>query len=184
MGDPKPHPRRARAVGCGGKPGEAGSGIDALDNSYIEGGSFFCKDPYVLNARPNPTQPLRCGRGPFARTLGCRRALRARAQAAPGVRDTRGDPPAPRGPPPARQRCYTWQPELGGFCWDEQPPFSAYRETAFGHGMLTLLNATNAIWSWDQNNEKEGFEDYVLLNRGEPGDCFERRARKLEGYKF
>ena len=89
----------ASAVGCGGKPGEPGSGVDALDSAYIEQGAFYCKDPAVLDKKPNPTQPL---------------------------------------------RCTTYQPELGGFCWDRQPPFSAYRESAFGAGVLTLLNATHA----------------------------------------
>ncbi len=113
--------------------------MDALDNSYIEEGSFYCKDPKVLDVKPNVVQPL---------------------------------------------RCHTYQPDLGGFCWDRQPPFSAFRETAFGHGMLTLINATHAEWTWDQNNAKPGWEDYVMLNRGEPGDCPERRAQKLVGWKF
>lgn len=127
------HPH-TRAVGCGGKPGEPGSGLDALDNKYIEAGSFYCADPKVLDKTPNAAQPVRCA---------------------------------------------SYQPALGGFCWTEQPPFSAYREAAFGHGMLTLINATHAEWTWDQNNNKAGFEDYVILNRGEPGDCGKRREERL-----
>lgn len=48
------------AVGCGGKPGEPGSGIAALDQDFIEDGAFYCKDPSVLFKTPNPAQPIRC----------------------------------------------------------------------------------------------------------------------------
>lgn len=47
-------------IGCGGKPGEPGSGVAALDTKFIEEGSFFCKDPTVLDIKPNLAQPLRC----------------------------------------------------------------------------------------------------------------------------
>ena len=33
-----------------------------------------------------------------------------------------------------------------GYCWAEQPPWSAYRESSFGHGTLDILNATHALW--------------------------------------
>ncbi|KAI8465064.1 MAG: Metallo-dependent phosphatase-like protein [Monoraphidium minutum] len=88
-------------IGCGGKPGEPGSGVAALDTKYIEEGSFYCKDPTVLDIKPNVAQPL---------------------------------------------RCHTFQPALGGFCWDRQPDFSAFRQPMFGAAMLTLNNATHAAW--------------------------------------
>jgi hypothetical protein len=93
-------------VGSGGKPGIENTGEYALDTDYIEHkykDAPYCKDPKVLDLKPNPTQPY---------------------------------------------RCHTYQPELGGFCWDRQPDFSAYRESAYGHGALTLINATHADWSW------------------------------------
>jgi hypothetical protein len=46
-------------VGCGGKPGEPGSGLDALDLKYIEQGSWYCDDPKKLDVKPNVVQPLR-----------------------------------------------------------------------------------------------------------------------------
>lgn len=34
-----------------------------------------------------------------------------------------------------------------------QPKFSAYREPTFGHGMLTIHNATQATWEWYRNKD-------------------------------
>ena len=33
-----------------------------------------------------------------------------------------------------------------GFCYKEQPPWSAYREPSFGHGTLDIVNGTHALW--------------------------------------
>lgn len=33
-----------------------------------------------------------------------------------------------------------------GYCYAEQPPWSAYRESSFGHGTLDVINATHALW--------------------------------------
>ncbi len=33
-----------------------------------------------------------------------------------------------------------------GYCWQEQPPWSVYRESSFGHGTLDIVNATTALW--------------------------------------
>ena len=33
-----------------------------------------------------------------------------------------------------------------GYCWQEQPPWSVYRESSFGHGTLDIINATTALW--------------------------------------
>jgi len=34
-----------------------------------------------------------------------------------------------------------------GYCYKEQPAWSAYREPSFGHGTLDVINATTALWS-------------------------------------
>jgi len=59
----------------------------------------------------------------------------------PSLLDKRPNPTQPL-------RCTTYQPKLGGFCWNKQPDFSAYRESAYGHGTLILINATHAEWKW------------------------------------
>jgi hypothetical protein len=86
-------------------------------------------------------------------------------------------------PPRAPPRCHTWQPDRGGFCWNKQPEFSAYRSSDFGLAFLTLLNATHAEWKWDRNNGRlDQIDDYVLLNRGQPKECLDRLGpRAVEG---
>lgn len=37
----------------------------------------------------------------------------------------------------------TKQPELGGFCWNKQPAFSAVRDAAFGMYNLQIMNSTH-----------------------------------------
>lgn len=32
------------------------------------------------------------------------------------------------------------------FCYKEQPLWSQYRESSFGHGTLDFLNSTHALW--------------------------------------
>ena len=34
-----------------------------------------------------------------------------------------------------------------GYCYKEQPAWSLYRESSFGHGTLDLINGTHALWS-------------------------------------
>ena len=34
---------------------------------------------------------------------------------------------------------FTAGPAAGGFCWDRQPDYSAYRESSFGHGILEVI---------------------------------------------
>jgi hypothetical protein len=71
--------------------------------------------------------------------------------------------PDPLFPP---SRCHTSQPKLGGFCWNRQPEFSAYREAAFGHSLLTLLNATHAEFRWNRNDGHPNvINDYVSRRR-------------------
>ena len=33
-----------------------------------------------------------------------------------------------------------------GYCYKEQPLWSQYRESSFGHGTLDILNSTHALW--------------------------------------
>ena len=34
-----------------------------------------------------------------------------------------------------------------GYCYKEQPAWSLYRESSFGHGTLDIVNSTHALWS-------------------------------------
>lgn len=40
-----------------------------------------------------------------------------------------------------------------GFCYKEQPAWSAYREPSFGHGVLDVMNGTHALWNWHRNQD-------------------------------
>ncbi|XP_004301530.1 PREDICTED: purple acid phosphatase 23 isoform X2 [Fragaria vesca subsp. vesca] len=44
-------------------------------------------------------------------------------------------------------------PAKGKFCWNEQPEWSAFRESSFGHGTLEVLNSTYALWTWHRNQD-------------------------------
>ncbi|KAK1261252.1 Purple acid phosphatase 23 [Acorus gramineus] len=44
-------------------------------------------------------------------------------------------------------------PAKGKFCWDEQPEWSAFRESSFGHGILEVINSTHALWTWHRNQD-------------------------------
>ncbi|KAI8468926.1 MAG: Metallo-dependent phosphatase-like protein [Monoraphidium minutum] len=73
-------------------------------------------------------------------------------------------------------RCFTRQKALGGYCWDRQPDFSAYRQPAYGHGLLNLINATHAEWNWYLNADHgERVVDRVVINRALPKRCRTRR---------
>ncbi|KAK8957048.1 Purple acid phosphatase 23 [Platanthera zijinensis] len=41
----------------------------------------------------------------------------------------------------------------GKFCWDQQPEWSAFRESSFGHGILEMINSTYALWTWHRNQD-------------------------------
>lgn len=45
-----------------------------------------------------------------------------------------------------------------GYCWAEQPPWSAYRESSFGHGTLDVINSTHALWCGAQPHPKNTSE--------------------------
>ncbi|KAL3151843.1 hypothetical protein ABBQ38_012808 [Trebouxia sp. C0009 RCD-2024] len=42
-----------------------------------------------------------------------------------------------------------------GYCYKEQPEWSAYREPSFGHGTLDVINSTTALWQWHRNQDNE-----------------------------
>ena len=43
----------------------------------------------------------------------------------------------------------------GQFCATSQPAWSAFREPAYGHGILTFANSTHALWQWNRNIDNE-----------------------------
>ncbi|CAL1354413.1 unnamed protein product [Linum trigynum] len=59
----------------------------------------------------------------------------------------------------------------GKFCWDQQPEYSAYRETSFGHGILEVKNDTYALWSWHRNLEFAEFAGDIVYIVREPERC-------------
>ncbi|MCL7041502.1 hypothetical protein MKW94_022528 [Papaver nudicaule] len=64
-------------------------------------------------------------------------------------------------------------PGKGQFCWDKQPEWSAFRESSFGHGILEVLNATNALWTWHRNQDaykQQSSGDQIYIVR-EPERC-------------
>ncbi|KAK9830602.1 hypothetical protein WJX81_003718 [Elliptochloris bilobata] len=59
-----------------------------------------------------------------------------------------------------------------GYCWKSQPPWSAYRESSFGHGVLDVLNATTALWSWNRNQDAVSVAaDKVYIVRPPASQC-------------
>jgi hypothetical protein len=48
------------------------------------------------------------------------------------------------------QRCFSR--EDGNYCYKQQPAWSAYREPAFGSGVLHVVNGSHAFWSWRRNH--------------------------------
>ncbi|XVF21375.1 hypothetical protein REPUB_Repub12eG0085100 [Reevesia pubescens] len=60
---------------------------------------------------------------------------------------------------------FTRGPAAGKFCWDQQPDYSAFRESSFGHGILEVKNETWALWTWYRNqdsNSKVGDQIYIV----------------------
>jgi hypothetical protein len=53
------------------------------------------------------------------------------------------------------QRCFSR--EDGNYCYKEQPAWSAYREPAFGSGVLHIMNGTHAFWSWRRNHGSDNY---------------------------
>ncbi|GFY99382.1 purple acid phosphatase 15 [Actinidia rufa] len=60
---------------------------------------------------------------------------------------------------------FTSGPAAGKFCWDQQPDYSAFRESSFGHGILEVKNETWALWTWYRNQDsqsKTGDQIYIV----------------------
>ena len=47
-----------------------------------------------------------------------------------------------------------------------QPDWSAYREASFGHGILSILNATHASWTWHRDQDDERVVATAVDNDG------------------
>ncbi|KAK3006865.1 hypothetical protein RJ639_015530 [Escallonia herrerae] len=58
----------------------------------------------------------------------------------------------------------------GKFCWDQQPEYSAYRETSFGHGILEVKSKTHALWTWYRNQDMDKAGDQIYIVR-QPDRC-------------
>ena len=61
--------------------------------------------------------------------------------------DEPGKCPDPLSTPDAAmggQFCPSNSTTTGAFCWDQQPPYSALRESSFGHGILEVTVLTNS----------------------------------------
>ncbi|KAF5741271.1 calcineurin-like phosphoesterase [Tripterygium wilfordii] len=66
---------------------------------------------------------------------------------------------------------FTTGPAAGKFCWDQQPDYSAFRESSFGHGILEVKNDTWALWTWYHNQasqKKVGDQIYIVR---QPDKC-------------
>ena len=64
-------------------------------------------------------------------------------------------PLAPPHPPPLPRR---WQ--------SPSPAWSAFHKSEYGSGLLTFINATNALWTWHMNSADESIiaDSYTLIN--------------------
>ncbi|KAL4597249.1 hypothetical protein ACB092_12G221500 [Castanea dentata] len=72
---------------------------------------------------------------------------------------------------------FTSGPAAGKFCWDQQPEYSALRESSFGHGILEVKNETWALWTWYRNQDsysKVGDQIYIVR---QPTKCPVHRQR-------
>ncbi|XP_020092577.1 purple acid phosphatase 23 isoform X1 [Ananas comosus] len=64
-------------------------------------------------------------------------------------------------------------PAKGKFCWDQQPEWSAFRDSSFGHGILEVINSTYALWTWHRNQDIYGENstgDQIYIVR-QPDKC-------------
>ena len=63
-----------------------------------------------------------------------------------------------------------------GYCYAEQPPWSAVRDPSFGHGVLDVLNATHALWQCAPHQTLGLYVKGIVLWRA---GCAQRHARPL-----
>nr|AGL44403.1 calcineurin-like phosphoesterase [Manihot esculenta] len=77
---------------------------------------------------------------------------------------------------------FTTGPAAGKFCWDQQPDYSAFRESSFGHGILEVKNATWALWTWHRNQDSDSkIGDQIYVVR-QPDKCPVRRSLTKRRY--
>ncbi|GAB4814669.1 hypothetical protein N2152v2_001715 [Parachlorella kessleri] len=79
-------------------------------------------------------------------------------------------------PSPSGKAVLTFQD--GKFCPESQPKWSLMRDPSFGHGMLTLHNATHAEWKWYRNQDGEAKSaHHVYIERTDK--CSPERPKRL-----
>ncbi|XP_009611645.1 purple acid phosphatase 15 isoform X1 [Nicotiana tomentosiformis] len=66
---------------------------------------------------------------------------------------------------------FTSGPAAGNFCWDQQPDYSAYRESSFGHGILEVKNETHALWTWHRNQDMYNKAGDIIYIVRQPEKC-------------
>lgn len=66
---------------------------------------------------------------------------------------------------------FTSGPAAGQFCWDEQPDYSAYRESSFGYGILEIKNETHALWTWHRNQNSYLIAGDIIYIVRQPDEC-------------
>ncbi|OIT30469.1 PREDICTED: purple acid phosphatase 15 [Nicotiana attenuata] len=66
---------------------------------------------------------------------------------------------------------FTSGPAAGNFCWDQQPDYSAYRESSFGHGIIEVKNETHALWTWHRNQDMYNKAGDIIYIVRQPEKC-------------
>ncbi|TMX03589.1 hypothetical protein EJD97_015703 [Solanum chilense] len=66
---------------------------------------------------------------------------------------------------------FTSGPAAGNICWDQQPEYSAYRESSFGHGILEVKNETHALWTWHRNQDMYNKAGDIIYIVRQPEKC-------------
>lgn len=50
-----------------------------------------------------------------------------------------------------------------GYCWSQQPEWSAYRDPSFGSGIFKILSPTKANWSWRKRPDTPALDEVTLI---------------------
>ncbi|XP_015086743.1 purple acid phosphatase 15 isoform X2 [Solanum pennellii] len=78
---------------------------------------------------------------------------------------------------------FTSGPAAGNFCWDQQPEYSAYRESSFGHGILEVKNETHALWTWHRNQDMYNKAGDIIYIVRQPEKCPIKPKKQMMGNK-
>uniref|UniRef100_M1D3F0 acid phosphatase n=2 Tax=Solanum tuberosum TaxID=4113 RepID=M1D3F0_SOLTU len=78
---------------------------------------------------------------------------------------------------------FTSGPAAGNFCWDQQPEYSAYRESSFGHGILEVKNETHALWTWHRNQDMYNKAGDIIYVVRQPEKCPIKPKKQMMGDK-